>query len=266
MTAVFDVAAAGFDRHRALPADAAGAIRAAILAVAGGVRPRLLDLGAGTGRLGRALVAAGDDYVGVDRSRGMLAEFARKAEGQGGTPCLVQADGEHLPFRDASFDAVLLIQIFGGLAGWQRLLQETRRVLRPAAALVVGRTVGPGDGVDTVMKRQLATLLEGMAVQRRPANCREEALCWLAVAAEGGEPVVAARWPVERSPRKFLERHAAGAQFAALPGAVRDVALGRLATWAEKFFGSLDAKFSEPHGFELRVFRFKERIGVACPS
>ena len=42
-------------------------------------RARLLDLGAGTGRIGRPFVAAGDDYVGVDLSLGMLREFARRA-------------------------------------------------------------------------------------------------------------------------------------------------------------------------------------------
>jgi SAM-dependent methyltransferase len=262
MTSVYDVAAAGFDRHRPLPAEAAGAIREAILAAAGGVRPRLLDIGAGTGRLGRAFVAAGDDYVGVDSSRGMLEEFWQAA----GRLRLVQAAGERLPFRDAAFDAVLLIQVFGGLTQWRRVLDEARRVLRPAAALVIGRSVAPGDGVDAVMKRELGALLEGMAAPPRRGNRGEEALRFLAAAATGGEPVVAARWPAERSPRKFLERHAMGAQFAALPQAVRDAALGRLATWAEKFFGSLDARVSELHGFELRIFRFKERIGVACQS
>ena len=44
----------------------------------GATRPRLLDLGAGTGRIGWPFVAAGDDYVGVDLSLGMLREFVRR--------------------------------------------------------------------------------------------------------------------------------------------------------------------------------------------
>jgi SAM-dependent methyltransferase len=255
MTSVYDAAAAGFDRHRALPAEAAGAIRAAILAAAGVVRPRLLDLGAGSGRLGRAFVAAGDDYVGVDSSRGMLEEFRRQAVGQ---LRLVQAEGERLPFRDAAFDAVLLIQVFGGLTHWRRVLDEVRRVLRPAAALVIGRSAAPGDGVDAVMKRELGAALDSMAAPPRRRNRGEEALRFLSTTAVGGEPLVAARWQAERSPQEFLDRHATGAHFAALPQAVRDAALGRLAAWATEFFGSLDATFRETHGFELRVFRFKD--------
>jgi precorrin-6B methylase 2 len=45
--------AAGFERQRALPEGVARSIRQAILAaLASEDRPRLLDLGAGTGRIG----------------------------------------------------------------------------------------------------------------------------------------------------------------------------------------------------------------------
>ena len=125
----FDSVAPTFERHRALPDGAPEAIRAAVLGAVDASSPRLLDLGAGTGRIGIPFVAAGDDYVGVDLSFGMLGAFAQRGGG-GRAPRLVQADGEHLPFRDATFDAVMLIQVFGGMRGWRRLLVEARRVLR----------------------------------------------------------------------------------------------------------------------------------------
>src|ERR1700728_3783692 len=98
----YDAAAPSFDRHRALPEEAVEAIRSAVLGAIGkAARPRLLDLGAGTGRIGWPFVAADDDYVGVDLSLGMLREFMRRAnEWSGCTPCLAEADGESLPFRD----------------------------------------------------------------------------------------------------------------------------------------------------------------------
>jgi len=40
------------------------------------------------------------------------------------------------------------------------VLAEARRVLRPAGALVVGRTVAPGDGIDEHMKQRLAASLD----------------------------------------------------------------------------------------------------------
>ena len=101
----YDAVATSFDVHRTLPAGVPEAIRVAILAsMAVMLRPRLLDLGAGTGRIGRPFVAAGDDYVGIDLARGMLREF-RRAGGAGCTPVLVQGDGRCLPFHDATFMA-----------------------------------------------------------------------------------------------------------------------------------------------------------------
>jgi demethylmenaquinone methyltransferase/2-methoxy-6-polyprenyl-1,4-benzoquinol methylase len=134
----YDAAAATFDRHRALPAQVPAAIRAAVLAATGIPSPRLLDLGAGTGRIGRPFVAAGDAYVGIDLSFGMLGEFAGRVAQP---PPLAQADGERLPFGDATFDAILMVQVFGGMRGWRRVLAEARRVLRPRGALLIGRVV-----------------------------------------------------------------------------------------------------------------------------
>jgi hypothetical protein len=74
-TSAYDVAAPSFDAYRSLPSGVAAAVRAAALDAAGSPQPRVLDLGAGTGRIGRAFVAAGDDYVGVDLSSGMLNQF-----------------------------------------------------------------------------------------------------------------------------------------------------------------------------------------------
>src|SRR5258708_15544698 len=75
----YDAIAPGFDRHRTMPDGVAGAIRSAILASTAGPRPpRLLDLGAGTGRIGWPFVAAGDDYVRVGLSDRLLCAFKQR--------------------------------------------------------------------------------------------------------------------------------------------------------------------------------------------
>jgi hypothetical protein len=62
----YDTAAPRFDRHRVLPDGVAPAVRTAVLSSISEIRqPLLLDLGAGTGRIGWPFVAAGDDYIGV---------------------------------------------------------------------------------------------------------------------------------------------------------------------------------------------------------
>jgi ubiquinone/menaquinone biosynthesis C-methylase UbiE len=259
---LYDAAAPSFDRHRALPDGVAPAIRAAVLASIGEVRqPRLLDLGAGTGRIGWPFVAAGDDYIGVDLSLGMLRAFMGRAECSGAPARLAQADGQRLPFPDATFDAVLLIQVFGGMPGWRLLMTEARRVLRRTGALIIGRTVAPADGIDAQMKQHLAHLLNAMGVEADRRNVHDDVQHWLGAAARRVNSVIAASWKADRTPRGFLVRHRTGARFAALPEPVKDEAMRRLGIWAGETFGSLDAVFSEQYAFELHAFKFAEEGG-----
>ena len=255
---VYDAVAPSFDRYRALPEGVPETIRAAILDAIGASRSRLLDLGAGSGRIGRAFVAAGNDYVGVDLSSGMLRQFKWRAEGNGRMPRLVQADGERLPFPDATFDAVMLIHVFGGRRGWRPLLGEARRVLRAAGALVIGHSVLPPDGVDARMKQRLAAVLGEMGVEPDQTNTRDDVQHWLESTAKGGIRVVAAEWNAARTPRGFLDRHRTGAAFSLLPAPIKEDALHTLRAWAATAFGSLDSVSSERHAFEVRVFTFQE--------
>jgi ubiquinone/menaquinone biosynthesis C-methylase UbiE len=250
----FDAGAARFDRHRSLPEGVPLAIRAAVLAAAGVPSPRLLDLGAGTGRIGRAFVAASDDYVGIDLSFGMLREFA----GYVAPPPLAQADGERLPFADTTFDAVLMVQVFGGMRGWRRVLAEARRVLRPRGALLIGRVVAPADGLDARLTQRLGELLaeRHIAIERR--NVREEVERSLGEAATR-QAVTVATWSAERTPRRYLDRQRTAARFATLPAAAAEEALAALADWAIATFGGLDAAVHEQHAFELQIFTFVAR-------
>jgi demethylmenaquinone methyltransferase/2-methoxy-6-polyprenyl-1,4-benzoquinol methylase len=249
---VYDAAAPTFEHHRALPDGVPEAIRATVLEAVDASPPRLLDLGAGTGRIGIPFIAARDDYVGVDLSFGMLSEFRRRAADRAR---LVQADGERLPFADGSFDAIMLIQVFGGMRGWRRLLVEARRVLRGAGVLVLGRAVAPPDGLDARMKAQLSLLLDEIGAPADRTNTRQHAQGWLEQQARGTR-LVAATWTARRTPRGFIERHRTGARFSALPAPVKEEAMRRLAGWAATAFGSLDAATAEPHDFELQLFRF----------
>ncbi len=249
---VFDAVAPQFDRHRALPDAAARAVRAAVLATLP-VRPRVLDLGAGSGRIGWPFVHAQDDYVGVDLSFGMVQAFRQRCA----SAALVQADGCALPFADRAFDGVLLVQIFGGLKKWRTLIDETVRVLRPQGALLLGRTRTPDGGSDARMKRQLDLILNGNAPPAETGNARALAELHLEERAATVSDIDAATWDATRTPRDFIDRHGGGARFSRLPADVRARALRQLADWAVRQFGSLDARFPEKHRFTLRVFTFE---------
>jgi ubiquinone/menaquinone biosynthesis C-methylase UbiE len=258
VTSAYDSGAASFERQRALPGEVAQSVRAAVLrAVAHVETPRLLDLGAGSGRIGWSFVAAGDDYVAVDLSARMLQVFAEKDTG-GHQARLVQADGRALPFTEASFDAVMLVAVFGDVPDWRPLVAEARRVLRAGGVIVIGRTATPDDGIDERLKQRLDRLLAERMPYAPRKNGRRNAAQHLAETATVTTDLAPASWSVERSARQFLERHARGARFSRLPLSVREEALAELAEWAKGKFGSLDATFTETHRFEMQLFRFGE--------
>jgi ubiquinone/menaquinone biosynthesis C-methylase UbiE len=251
---VYDALAPSFDQLRTLPPGVPAAIRRAVLACASAARPRLLDLGCGSGRMGAALVDAGDHYVGVDLSLGMLLRFATRAPP---IPLLVQASGDRLPFRDAEFDIVLLVQVLSAAADWRPLVTEASRVLRRQGALIFGRTVAPSNGIDAQMKRALARILDRMGVPPYRREATDEALRSLQCAAAASRTVIAAAWSADRTPRGFLDRHGSGARFALLPPPIKHAAMRHAEAWATATFGSLDAVFTECHHHELRMFHLQ---------
>jgi ubiquinone/menaquinone biosynthesis C-methylase UbiE len=254
MTFAFDATAASFERHRSLPGDAPEAIRATIWAATGLPTPaRVLDIGAGTGRIGRAFIEAGDFYAGVDTSIAMLREFPANP----GTSLLALADGRQLPFCDGAFDLVLLMHVLSGVGDWHSILNEAKRVLRPGGSVTVGHTISPELGIDAQLKNQLAAILEEMQVAwHRPQESRLQALTWLESSAKRHVHSLAASWNINTTAREFLQRHRTGARFAALPVEIQEQALEKLRAWSESTFGAVDTDFQEKRTFELDIFEF----------
>ena len=91
---------------------------------------RVLDLGAGTGKLTRALLDRGLDVIAVDPSDQMLAELRRVLPGAPAE----RGSAERIPLPDSSVDAVLVAQAWH----WfdvSRAVPEVARVLRPGGRL-----------------------------------------------------------------------------------------------------------------------------------
>jgi ubiquinone/menaquinone biosynthesis C-methylase UbiE len=90
----------------------------------------VLDLGAGTGKLTRALVPTGARVIAVeplDEMRAALERAVPGVESHAGT-------AEAIPLEDESVDAVTVAQAFHWFEH-ARALQEIRRVLRPGGRL-----------------------------------------------------------------------------------------------------------------------------------
>ena len=93
---------------------------------------RIADVGAGTGKLTRALLAAGLDVVAVEPLEGLRARLRRELPGIEA----VEATAEALPFPDASLDAVVCANAFHWFDA-PRAVDEFARVLRPRGGLAL---------------------------------------------------------------------------------------------------------------------------------
>ena len=93
---------------------------------------RILEVGAGSAMCSRWLATQGARPTAVDLSGGMLRHARAGAAATGIEVPLVQADGQHLPFREAAFDVAFTA--FGAVpfvADSARVMREVARVLRP---------------------------------------------------------------------------------------------------------------------------------------
>ena len=96
-----------------------------------GAEPRrVLDLGAGTGKLTRALVALGHDVIAVEPSPEMIAQLRRALPGVEA----IEGAAERIPVPDGRFDVVTAGQAFHWFEA-ERALPEIARVLRPGGTL-----------------------------------------------------------------------------------------------------------------------------------
>lgn len=92
----------------------------------------LLDIGGGTGRVVNALGGLVGWRLIADISPGMLKQ-AKNSEGI----IPVRALAEYLPFPNAHFEIVLMVDSYHHLLNQQEALKEAWRVLRPGGKLII---------------------------------------------------------------------------------------------------------------------------------
>ncbi len=96
---------------------------------------RVLDVAAGTGNASLPAAAAGADVTASDLTPELLAAGRARAEAEGLELDWVEADAEHLPFGDASFDVVM--SSIGAMFAphHQDVADELVRVCRPGGTI-----------------------------------------------------------------------------------------------------------------------------------
>jgi SAM-dependent methyltransferase len=123
----FGAVAAAYAEHR--PGYPRAAVEWALRPVLGGTRVRLLDLGAGTGKLTAAMLEFGE-VVAVEPDPAMLGELRARHPGAHA----LAGSAEAVPVPDSSVDAILVGQAWHWF-DHAKALAEAARVLRPGGVL-----------------------------------------------------------------------------------------------------------------------------------
>lgn len=92
---------------------------------------RILDIGCGVGAFVRRLREFSPHVYGVD------IDAERVVEGGREVPNLGLAVGEYLPFKDGTFDVVLLHEVLEHVTDDRATLAQARRVLAPGGQIVI---------------------------------------------------------------------------------------------------------------------------------
>lgn len=97
---------------------------------------RILDVGTGPGFFAINLALCGHEVAAVDMTPGMLEKASHNAHSYGAFVRFEQADAQHLPFDDESFDLVISRNVVWNLEQPEEALAEWRRVLCDGGRMV----------------------------------------------------------------------------------------------------------------------------------
>jgi SAM-dependent methyltransferase len=134
------------------------------LAYWGDLRPgaRILEVGAGTGRVSIAFAGIGCKILAVDPAVAMLDQLRRKApEAQ---IHILVGEGARLPFATGCFDGVVLARVLYLMSDWQSALRQAYEVLKPTGCLLHEWGNGQADEAWVQVREKARTLFEEAGV------------------------------------------------------------------------------------------------------
>ena len=99
-----------------------------------GPEDRVLDIGAGTGRLSFPIADKGCEVVAVDISESMLRALEENKGERRITSIL--SDGDKIPVEDAQFDAVVSMDFMFHFPNWRDFLREQVRVCKSGGHII----------------------------------------------------------------------------------------------------------------------------------
>lgn len=245
----FDGNAERFDDMSGLDPAVSSRIGQAILDLSGAAGDDvILDIGAGTGAIGRHFAASPQRYVALELSRSMLAIFQRKLNAQDRNVFLAEADcNEPWPISARAVTVVFASRVVHHLSS-SHFVEETARVCRPGGCLLLGRVTRDPEGLPARLQRQKRALLaeHGLSSADGGGAVRRVVEATRAMGATELPPATVARWTRGATPRQLLSAWEAkpqlisGASTRQMSAEERAAIVDALTGWARAQFGDLD--------------------------
>jgi ubiquinone/menaquinone biosynthesis C-methylase UbiE len=252
----FDTAASTYDQDRGFP-PAVSELVADAAARLLGTRRRVLEVGVGTGRIARPLLARGVPVIGLDLSRPMMDRL--RAHLPPGAPCpaLLQADAEALPLPAGRLEAVVSVHVFHLLGEWLRAIAEVRRVLGPDGVFLSGYEWRAPEAPGSQLFDRWRQIVQARGGQRE-AGARDFGDVRQALVAAGAvfDEVVVGQWQVTRTLAHHLEtiEHRTWSPAPGVDSSFFPACLADLRQWAAATFGDLHHTHVATHRFVWQRF------------
>ena len=245
----FDGQAKQFDDDSGLDPAIGLRVAQAIVDLSGAAGDALIvDIGAGTGAVGRHFSTLPQRYFGLELSSSMLEIFQRKLESPSPNMTLVQADCDcRWSIADGTATVVFASRVVHHLNP-RHFVEETRRVCRPGGFLLLGRVTRDPDSLPSRLQRQKRTLLaeHGLFIGGGERAVREVLDACCAMGATALPMTTVARWTRSATPRQLLNAWegkpllTSNAAAKGLSAEQRAATVKELTDWARATFGDLD--------------------------
>lgn len=252
----FDRAASFYDQTRPLPDPVAKEGIQAIMDIVG-AGSRLLEVGAGTGRISIPLLERGVDLIGCDLSAKMLRRLQEKSP----AARIAQADAALLPLQDGSFDFVMTVHVLHLIPLWREAIREFRRVLRPGGAYLNVKTWAPVETtIRDAVRNHWRMWLEAQGVDAKNPGLQGSPEFIQEMQSLGAQvtEMEIIRYPLRFTLSQELERFANRVYSNAwdIPDELFDKSLEDLRTWVIQEYRNLDQTHEDQLCFAIEVVHF----------